>query len=147
MNNKTTIGVVLATILVAGGLIGYEQYKVSKAAAEEEAAMNAPSIYLPLAQCLAEKKATFYGAEWCSHCKSQKKAFASAQKALPYVECSVRKAHYTDAQPTYESSMTQACIDAKIEGFPTWVFADGTRLSGEVPMATLAEKSGCVLPQ
>jgi thiol-disulfide isomerase/thioredoxin len=142
METKTTLIVIALTLVVAGGFIGYEQYKVSKLAAEEEAAMNAPSIYLPLAQCLKEKQVVFYGAEWCPHCKEQKKAFGSAVKALPYVECAVK-----DASGGYTPELAQVCIDAKIEGFPTWVFPDGSRQSGEVPMKTLAEKSGCALPQ
>jgi hypothetical protein len=128
MNTTTTITIIGATVLLAAGLIGFEQYKVYKAD-------NTPTPYAPLALCLKEKKAIFYGAFWCPHCINQKKAFGSAAKDLPYIECS-----------TPNKEITLECKDAKIEGFPTWVFPSGERLSGEVPMKTLAEKSGCSLP-
>jgi glutaredoxin len=142
MNNTTTISIVLATVLIAGGLIGYEQHKITKDAEKYTAMAAKDTKYLGFAQCLKEKGATFYGAEWCPHCKAQKKAFASAAKELPYVECAI-----PDGAGGYKNEMTQACVDAQVQSFPTWTFADGSRLSGEVPMATLAEKSGCVLPQ
>ena len=31
---------------------------------------------------------------------------------------------------------------AEVKGYPTWVFKDGTVVSGEVPLARLAELSG-----
>lgn len=95
-----------------------------------------PSKYAPLAQCLKDSGAEFYGAFWCPHCQAQKAAFGSAKKLLPYIECS-----------NADKSQTQICIDKKIEGYPTWIFKDGTRLSGEVSMETLAEKTQCVLPE
>lgn len=90
----------------------------------------------PFAQCIKDSGAEFYGAFWCPHCQDQKAAFGNAKKLLPYIECS-----------NADRSQTQICIDKKIEGYPTWIFKDGSRLSGFVPMATLAEKTQCVLPQ
>lgn len=86
------------------------------------------------AYCLGEKGAKFYGAFWCPHCQNQKKMFGRAQKFLPYVECSNKN-----------MSQTQACIDAGIESYPTWIFADESRLTGEIPMQVLSEKTGCVV--
>lgn len=94
------------------------------------------SIMQPFATCLSEKGATFYGAFWCPHCQNQKKAFGGAQKYLPYVECS---------NPNH--SMKEICVAAGVKGYPTWVFADGSRLSGEVPLQTLAEKTACPAPE
>jgi len=91
--------------------------------------------YDEFATCLKDKGAVFYGAFWCSHCKAEKELFGSSVKLLPYVECST-----PDGQ-----DQTQICKDKKIEGYPTWEFADGTRLNGEVSLATLAEKTSCVL--
>lgn len=89
------------------------------------------------AQCLKDKGAIFYGAFWCSHCQSQKKLFGSSAKLLPYVECSTLDGN----------AQTQICKDKKIEGYPTWEFADGTRFTtGEIPLAQLAEKTSCALP-
>lgn len=89
------------------------------------------------AQCLKEKGASFYGAYWCPHCQRQKAMFGSAASLLPYVECST---------PDGKGQL-QVCIDKKVESYPTWEFADGSRLTGEVALATLAEKTGCKLPQ
>lgn len=90
-----------------------------------------------LAQCLSDKGAKFYGAFWCSHCQAQKKLFGSAQNKLPYVECST---------PDGKGQM-KICEDAKIDGYPTWVFADGSRVSGEITIEVLSKKTGCALPQ
>ncbi len=93
--------------------------------------------YDGFAQCLKDKGAVFYGAFWCSHCQAQKKLFGSSQKLLPYVECSTLDGN----------GQTQICIDKKIESYPTWEFADGSRLNGEVALEALAEKTSCVLPE
>jgi hypothetical protein len=97
---------------------------------------NIPGKYDAFAQCLKDKGATFYGAFWCPHCQAQKKMFGTSAKLLPYVECSTADA----------GAQTQICIDKKVQSYPTWEFADGTRLTGEIPLAQLAEKTSCVLP-
>ena len=96
-----------------------------------------PGKYDTFATCLKDKGAVFYGAFWCPHCQSQKKLFGSSAKLLPYVECSTADA----------SAQTQACIDKKITSYPTWIFADGSTLGGEIPLQQLADKTSCVLPQ
>lgn len=99
--------------------------------------IQAPSKYDGLATCIKDSGTTFYGAFWCPHCQAQKALFGTAEKLLPYVECSTPDG----------SSQTQVCTDAKVTGYPTWVFKDGSRLSGEVSLADLAQKTSCVLPQ
>lgn len=89
------------------------------------------------AQCLNDRGAVFYGAYWCSHCENQKKLFGSSAKLLPYVECST---------PNGQSQL-QRCAEKNIEGYPTWEFANGSRESGELSLARLAEKTGCTLPE
>lgn len=96
-----------------------------------------PGKYDEFATCLKDKGAVFYGAFWCSHCQATKKLFGSSQKLLPYVECSTPNGQ----------GMTQECTDKKINGYPTWEFADGSRLTGELSLAQLAEKTSCELPQ
>jgi len=91
--------------------------------------------YDDFAICLKEKGAVFYGAFWCSHCNNQKILFGSSKDLMPYVECS-----------TPDMQQNEICKDKKIEGYPTWEFADGSRLTGEVPFETLAQKTSCVLP-
>ncbi|MCC6520877.1 hypothetical protein IT403_02770 [Candidatus Nomurabacteria bacterium] len=99
---------------------------------------SGPGKYDQFAQCLADKGAKFYGAFWCPHCQNQKRMFGSkSAKLLPYTECST-----PDGKGT-----TQACIDAGVKSYPTWKFADGTELVGEIPLAQLAEKTSCVLEQ
>lgn len=83
-----------------------------------------------LAACLASKNITMYGADWCSHCQNEKKAFGDAFKRVPYVEC---------------PDNPQKCIDAGIKGYPTWIWPDGKRLEGEQGLEKLAKESGCPL--
>lgn len=97
---------------------------------------NAPSAYDGFAQCLTEKGVKMYGAWWCPHCQNQKDLFGSAFQYVDYVECS----------PGTGNSMLPVCKDAGVEGYPTWMFADGTKASGEQSFEALAAKSSCELP-
>lgn len=119
--SHTTILWIVGTIIVAGSLIGFLVYEGKK-----------PGQYDQVAQCINDSGAKFYGAWWCPHCQRQKAMFGKSGKKLPYVECQ-----------TQDQKQMQVCIDAKIEGYPTWVFPDGSRLSGEIPMSTLIEKTSC----
>jgi thiol-disulfide isomerase/thioredoxin len=100
-----------------------------------------PGKYDSFAQCLKDKGATFYGAFWCPHCQAQEKDFQASIQILEniglYVECSTADA----------SGQTQICIDKKIQSYPTWIFADGSQLNGEIPLQQLADKTSCVLPK
>jgi thiol-disulfide isomerase/thioredoxin len=87
-------------------------------------------------QCLKDRGAVFYGAFWCPHCQNQKAMFGKSAKLLPYVECSTPDGR----------SQLKVCNDKNITSYPTWAFADGSRLSGEIPLSQLAEKTGCALP-
>jgi hypothetical protein len=112
-----------AVVLVIGGLI-YLSNRTE----------GAPGQYDKLAQCLTEKGVKFYGASWCPHCAEQKRMFGSSMKHVTYVEC---------ALPGNQRGQTQACDEAKIESYPTWVFPDGSRLTGEQLPKTLGDKAGC----
>jgi glutaredoxin len=72
-----------------------------------------------------------YGAYWCPHCQAQKKLFGPSFQHLKYVECTVD---------------VKLCQEQKIESYPTWIFADGTRISGELSLADLAQKTSCQPP-
>jgi uncharacterized membrane protein/glutaredoxin len=85
------------------------------------------------ARCLTEKGVKFYGAYWCSHCAKQKQLFGSAVKYLDYVECSLP-----------DRKQTSVCIDQNIKTYPTWIFADGTRLTGEQSLEILRSQAGCI---
>ncbi len=95
-----------------------------------------PGKYDQFAQCIADKGAKFYGAFWCPHCQTQKKLFGKSAKLLPYIECSTADGN----------GQLQICKDENIEGYPTWVFADGTQASGEQTFEQLAAKTSCELP-
>lgn len=96
-----------------------------------------PGKYDAFAQCLGEKGAVFYGAFWCSHCQEQKALFGRSADKLPYHECSA-----PDGQ-----SQLSSCDEVGIKTYPTWILAGGERLNGVQQFATLAEKTGCALPQ
>ena len=119
--------VVWALVLAIVGLLAYA-YARSAAT---------PGPLDGFAQCLGERDAVFYGAFWCPHCKSQKEMFGRSAKHLPYVECS-----YPNGR-----GQVARCVAEGIKGYPTWVFADGARLEGEVSLDELAAKTGCVIPQ
>jgi hypothetical protein len=88
------------------------------------------------AQCLTSKGAKMYGAFWCPHCADQKERFGSAFRYAPYVECGVKGSR----------TPAQACVDANIKHYPTWVFADGARVEGDHTLEFLSQETGCPLP-
>lgn len=83
------------------------------------------------AKCLADKNATMYGAEWCPHCQNEKKAFGNSFRFIPYIEC--------PKEP-------DICIQKQVQGYPTWIFTDGSRFEGEQGLERLSAISGCSLP-
>lgn len=95
-----------------------------------------PGQYDAFAQCITEKGAKMYGAYWCPHCQNQKKQFGKSFSKVTYIEC---------AQPGNPNAQVKECVDAKISGYPTWEFADGSRMEGEMSLEALAEKTGCQL--
>lgn len=128
MSNKN-IFILIITLLILGTITAILLQSTSIPAG--------PGKYDTFAQCLKDKGAIFYGAFWCSHCQTQKKMFGSSVKFLPYVECSTPDG----------SNQTKECTDKGVTGYPTWVFADGSRLTGEISLQTLANKTSCLLPQ
>ncbi len=96
-----------------------------------------PKNLAPFANCLKNSGAEFYGTFWCPHCQDQKKLFGIAKSLLPYIECSTPDG----------TGQTQVCKDKGIEGYPTWIFADGTQLSGLQSLQVLADKTQCTLPK
>jgi len=88
------------------------------------------------AKCLAQKQAKMYGLFWCQHCADQKELFGSSFQYVTYVECGVPGTH----------KATDECKAAGIKHTPTWIFSDGSRREGLVPLADLARQTGCKLP-
>ncbi len=96
---------------------------------------NRPGELDNFAQCISDSGTKFYGAFWCSACKSQKEMFGRSVRLLPYVECSTADGN----------SQTIVCQQAKIESYPTWEFPDGTSQVGVQSLQILADKTGCSL--
>jgi len=88
------------------------------------------------AQCLGTKQAKMYGAFWCPHCAEQKELFDSAADYLPYIECGVKG----------QRKLAPQCQQVGIRNFPTWIFADGSRVEGKQSLEYLSQKTGCSLP-
>lgn len=78
-----------------------------------------------------------YGVFWCSHCQEQKKEFGDAFQYVHYVEC---------VKPDAPRTLIPECKAQGITHTPTWTFADGSRVEGAQPLATLANKAGCKAP-
>lgn len=83
------------------------------------------------AQCLTDNGAEMYGAEWCSHCKNQKKEFGKAFDEVFYIECTEEK---------------DACNAAGITGYPTWI-VNGNKYPGEQSFEKLGSLTGCEVPE
>ena len=88
-------------------------------------------------RCLKSKGAIFDGTSWCPHCRAQQDTLGDAMTYVRYVECSVDGTRET----------TPECRKAKIDGYPTWAFSDGSQESGAQSLAELAAKTGCTLPR
>lgn len=127
MKKQTKFIIFIALIVIIIGGIGvYASVQPEK-----------PGELDDFAKCIKSSGAEFYGTFWCLHCQNQKKMFGSSKQYLPYIECSTSNGE----------DQNQICKDKGIEGYPTWIFADGTHLSGELSLETLAEKTQCILPQ
>ena len=123
LNRQTIIGVATVLAIVLGA-IGFSYWY-----------SNTPGKLDLFATCLKDRGVIFYGAFWCPHCQNQKALFGKSEKLLPYTECST-----PDGKEQLE-----LCRLENIESYPTWVFPDGSRQSGELSLETLSEKSGCAL--
>jgi len=129
MEKNAKIFLIIIGVLVLG--------VISTALLRGGGSVNAPGKYDTFATCLKDAGAVFYGAFWCPHCQTQKKMFGSSARLLPYVECSTADGN----------AQTKICIDKGVQSYPTWEFVDGTRLNGEIPLAELAAKTSCQLPE
>src|SRR5208282_1032270 len=88
------------------------------------------------AKCLTAKQAKMYGAFWCPHCEEQREKFGSSVDYIPYIECGIKGS----------KGIAAVCTEAGIKQFPTWVFADGTRVVGAHELDFLGRATGCSLP-
>jgi len=88
------------------------------------------------ATCIKDSGAKFYGAFWCPHCQNQKAMFGRSAKLLPYVECSTPDGR----------SQLPICNEAGVQSYPTWVYPNGEKESGEISLERLAEATNCPIP-
>ena len=88
-----------------------------------------------LGQCLTDKSIKMYGAYWCPHCQEQKQLFGKGWENVTYVECSLPGG----------KGQTEYCTQQGIESYPTWEFADGTRINGKLSLEELSRISECAL--
>lgn len=119
MNKKIIIGILSITALILISFIFYSRQPTNK---ELDS----------FAKCLSEKGVAMYGTDWCSHCQNEKKSFGQSFRFINYIDC---------------QKNPQKCVDAGVNGLPTWIFEDGRKLEGEQGIEKLAEESGCPLPQ
>ena len=89
------------------------------------------------AQCITDSGAKYYGAFWCPNCKNQEAMFGRSAKLLPRIECSTPDGR----------GQLPVCQEANIQGYPTWEFADGARVTGTQALELLAERTNCSLPE
>jgi len=123
--NKVKVFILTVVIIVIGIIV--LAVTTSQKIAKED---SISSVGLEkITQVLNARGVKFYGASWCPHCATQKSWFRKSAKNLPYIECSTAGAG---------SPQTQICVDAKIESYPTWEFANGTRISTELMPVDLA---------
>ena len=84
-----------------------------------------------LAECLTSKGVMMYGTNRCSHCQNQKELFGyDAFTKINFVDCDKEK---------------NTCALAGVQGYPTWAFADGSKLEGTQTFESLASQAGCNL--
>ena len=129
MNTQVKIFISIIFLLIVGTFVAVML--------RQDAEPAGPGKYDAFAMCLGEKGATFYGTFWCPVCQAQKKMFGSSSKLLPYFECST---------PNGQGQIP-ACTEKGIDRYPTWIFADGEKKVGQIPLEEVALKTGCVLPE
>jgi hypothetical protein len=124
--NLRTLGyIVVAIVIVAGFAAAYHFIRQGQTSRLDA-----------FAKCLTAKQAKMYGLYSCSHCQDQKEKFGSSVDYIPYIECGIKGSH----------AFATICTEANVKQFPTWVFADGTRVVGAQGLDFLAQRTGCSLP-
>jgi hypothetical protein len=124
MNKKNIVPIVVVAVVVLAVIILIVKPWQGTAAP--------PTALEAFGQCLASKNITMYGAAWCSHCQNEKRALGEGFKYVHYVEC---------------PDNVQLCVEKGVEGYPTWITADGTKLVGEQGIDGLSKATGCPAPQ
>jgi cyclophilin family peptidyl-prolyl cis-trans isomerase len=87
------------------------------------------------ANALKAAGAKLYGAGWSAETTAQKELFEDGGQFLDFVEV-------TNSDRTPNSTATQNNITT----YPTWIFADGTRLEGVQTLQALSDHTGISIP-
>ncbi len=127
---KNQSGSITAIVVVSGILLLAGFFAFGGIGSENSITGMATFDTDKLAQCIINSGATFYGTEWCSHCKNQKELLSDTYnlyKSQFYVDC--------DKNPT-------VCSDAGIRGYPTWVI-EGQKYEGVQQISRLKELTHC----
>jgi hypothetical protein len=89
---------------------------------------------LQLVEHLRSIEARFFGAWTCPACFRQMNLFGKQAAAeVPYVEC---------RKPEALPEQAEACREAGIRAYPTWVLSDGQRREGVQSLEALSSWSG-----
>ncbi len=102
---------------------------------EEEGEGEDAANLVEFAKALAQAGVRFYGADWCPLCTEQKELFKDGKNYLPFIEM-------TNPDRTRNAT----AIAEGVEVYPTWEFADGTRVTGVQSLADLATLAGVAIP-
>lgn len=95
---------------------------------------EAPDL-VAFAQALTASGVKFYSAVWCPGCNTQKALFEDGGDFLPYIEVT-----------NPDRTLNAIGIAANITSFPTWEFPDGSRETGVLSLATIADRAGVAIP-
>ena len=117
------VATVAVVVAILAGLLWFVRHKQNRR-------MDA------FARCLGDRGAKMYGAYWCPHCADQKEMFGASFEYAPYIECGIKGSR----------NLNPVCTEANIKHFPTWEFADGTRVEGAHALEFLGQTTGCPLP-
>ena len=121
---------------VAAIVDSHEPAAVALDASAQDVAEGEPAPDLvAFAKALADSGAIFYGADWCPFCTDQKELFEDGETYLPFVEVT-----------NPDRTLNEVGIAENITVFPTWEFADGSRLERFQTLEALSAASGIPIP-
>jgi cyclophilin family peptidyl-prolyl cis-trans isomerase len=95
---------------------------------------DAPNL-VEFAKALQQGGVRFFGADWCPVCNEQKKLFEDGAQFLPFIEM-------TNPDRTRNAT----AISENVTQYPTWEFANGTRVTGLQTLQQLSTLSGIAIP-
>jgi len=113
-----SVAIILVFFLFLNTGMSYEATSYSGIAATAE-----------FSECLTNNDAVLYGANWCSHCNSQKSMFGEHIEKIAFIDCDESR---------------NLCELAEIEAYPTWVI-NGKKHLGVKSLNTLGALTGCEL--